>query len=279
MNLYIDTCVLPRAQLEKGRFYRERFGSRLGFELLPMFDLPGFTDNLDRNLDLFSGSPLMFHEPVWGVEHSAPKGSSAYEESLFYLRLTKKYADILHPAGMVIHLSNGPVPAGAEGAMLETSLRNLEEIQDLFSRVPLLVENTGIRADGTLLLDQTAFTDLCRSRDFRVLIDVGHANANGWDLPKLIGDLQNQIAGFHLHNNDGVHDLHDRIRNGTLDFPALVGLIDRLVPDVPRVIEYTRPAFHGPVLAEDIAYLQALSEMQDSPRAPQEGKEGNHDGD
>ena len=279
MNLFIDTCVLPRSQLEKGRFYREHFGSRLGFELLPMFDLPDFTDNLDRNLELLSGGPLMFHEPVWGVEHSAPKGSCAYEESMHHLRLTKKYADILHPAGMVVHLSNCLIPAGAGDKMLETSLRNLEEMQAWFPGVPLLVENTGIRAERTQLLDQAAYTDLCRSRNFQVLIDVGHANANGWDLPKLVSDLRDRIAGFHLHNNDGVHDLHDRIRSGTLDFPALIRLIDRLVPDAPRVIEYTRPSFHGPVLAEDIAYLQALSETQASPRVPQAGKEESHDRD
>lgn len=26
MNLYVDTCVLPRCALETGRIYRERFG-------------------------------------------------------------------------------------------------------------------------------------------------------------------------------------------------------------------------------------------------------------
>ena len=275
MNLFIDTCVLPRSQLEKGKFYRDRFGSCLGFELLPMFDLPDFADNLDRNLDLFAGGPLLFHEPVWGVEHAAPKGSAAYEESMFHLRLTKKYADILHPAGMVVHLNNGPVPAGAADAMLQTALRNLEEMQDWFPSVPLLLENSGIRGDGTLLLDQAAFTELCRSRNMRVLVDVGHANANGWDLRKLTGDLRKQIAGFHLHNNDGVHDLHDRIRNGTIDFPALIDLIDRLLPDVPRVIEYIRPALHGPPLAEDIAYLQALTGTYGESRT---GEEENHDG-
>ena len=110
MNIYIDTCVLPRCRLETGRIYRERFGPRLGFELLMMFDHPEFEKNLEQNLDLFAGGPLMFHEPVWDVEHSAPKGSAEWEKSMYHLQLTRKYAEILHPASMVVHLNNCAVP-------------------------------------------------------------------------------------------------------------------------------------------------------------------------
>ena len=259
LNIYIDTCVLPRSRLGTARLYREHFSPFLGFELLMMFDLPDFEDSLRNNLDLFTGVPLMFHEPVWGVEHSAPKGSAAYEEGMYHLRLTAKYAEILHPASMVCHLNNGTVPPGGREEMLRTSLENLEELREMFPGVELLVENTGILADGTALLDQDAFTGLCRERDFRTLIDVGHANANGWDLPKLLQDLEGRIGGFHLHNNDGSRDLHNRLRDGTLDFMRLVPYMLRYAPDVPYVIEYSRPAFHGLPLLEDIAFLQRIS--------------------
>ncbi len=259
MSIYLDTCVLPRSLLETGRLYRDRFGSSLGFELLMMFDLPDFEQDLKRNLDLFLGGPLLFHEPVWGVEHSAPKGSPAYEEGMYHLRLTRKYAAVLQPSAMVYHLSNCIVPPGEKDRMLRTSLENLEEIRDMFPAVNILVENTGTVSDGTLLLSQAEFTDLCRSRGLPVLIDVGHANANGWDLPRLVQDLKKQICGFHLHNNDGVHDMHHRLMDGTLDFRTLIPLIDREVPDVPRVIEYCDPSLHGEPLLEDIGILRRLS--------------------
>ena len=63
-------------------------------------------------------------------------------------------------------------------------------MRSLFSPVRLLVENTGIAALGTALLDQEAFTILSRDQGWDVLIDVGHANANGWDLYRLIEDLK-----------------------------------------------------------------------------------------
>ncbi len=260
MNFYIDTCVLPRLQLQTGNFYRGVFGPSLGFELLMMFDLQDFEENLKQNLDLFTGGPLMFHEPVWGVEHSTPKGSRAWEEGMYHLQLTKKYADLLHPEAMVYHLNNGPVTPENKDKMIRCALENLEEMREMFHGVNLLVENTGTKADGTILLDQAEFTDLCRGRNLPVLIDVGHANANGWDIPKLIRDLQEQIRGYHLHNNDGIHDLHNRIQDGTLNFRELIPYLDRMTPDVPRVVEYTRPSFHGEPLLEDIRTLRQISE-------------------
>ena len=261
MNLFVDTCVLPRSRLETASLYREQFGPELGFELLPMFDLPDWEENLKANLPLFTHGPVCFHEPVWGVEHTAPRGSAAWEEGMFHLRKTKEYAEILRPRFMVYHLSNCVIPAEGRENMLRVSLENRKELQDFFPDVTLLTENTGIRADGTLLLDQEEFTALCLDRNMDVLIDVGHANANSWDLFRLISDLKDRIRAFHLHNNDGIHDLHSRLRDGALDFRNLIPFIARNVPDADLVVEYTRTEYHGVPLCEDLRYLRDLLRM------------------
>ena len=85
MDLLIDTCVLPRCKLETARIYREQFGLKIGFELLPMFDLMPFEENLKDNLELFAEGTLFFHEPVWGVEHTGPRGSIEYKESMYHI--------------------------------------------------------------------------------------------------------------------------------------------------------------------------------------------------
>ena len=128
MRLYIDTCVLPRCRLETAAVYRERFGPELGFELLPMFDIPEWEENLKQNLSLFQEGPLTFHEPVWGVEHTALPGTPGWQESMYHLQLTRKYADLLHPSSMVVHLNNCPVPDGEKGRMLKIALERLEEL-------------------------------------------------------------------------------------------------------------------------------------------------------
>ena len=260
MDILIDTCVLPRCKLETAQIYRERFGLNIGFELLPMFDLAAFEENLKKNLDLFSEGTIFFHEPVWGVEHTGPKGSIEYKESMYHILLTKKYAEILRPSEMVYHLNNCPVTDDTKDKLLRTSLENLDEMRNLFPDVRLLVENTGTDADGWKLLDQGEFTDLCRDQKFDVLVDIGHANANAWDIYKLIADLKDQIRGFHFHNNDGVHDLHNRLREGTVDFERLLPYIYETVPDASWVIEYTRPVYHGDPLLEDINWIMQYSD-------------------
>ena len=261
MDLLIDTCVLPRAHLEEALYYPEHTDIPLGFELLPMFDLPAFQDNLEANLSVFQNRPLVFHEPVWGVEHTAPMGTLAYDASMFHILLTLKYARILKPKYMVYHLNNCKVDETEKDKMLAASLENLEEMKFLFDFLTILVENTGTASDRNRLLDQDEFTDLCLKRGMDVLIDVGHANANGWDLPGLITDLKSQIRGFHLHNNDGMHDLHNRLPDGTLDFDELMPFIAKTVPDAFWVIEYTKPLFHKEALLMDIRMLDRFRKM------------------
>ena len=261
MDLLIDTCVLPRACLQEALYYPEHTDIPLGFELLPMFDLPDFQDNLEANLSVFQGRPLVFHEPVWGVEHTAPMGTHAYDASMYHILLTLKYARILRPTHMVYHLNNCRVDETSRKEMLATTLENLEEMKFLFDFLTIVVENTGTVTDKNRLLDQDEFTDLCIKHEFDVLIDVGHANANGWDLPKLITDLKTQIRGFHLHNNDGIHDLHSRLPDGTLNFDTLMPFIAKTVPDAFWVIEYTRPLFHKEALLMDIRRLDTFRKM------------------
>ena len=260
MRLFIDTCVLPRCRLEEGKFYRDRFGKELGFELLPMFDLPDFEACLGRNRALLEEGPLVFHEPVWGVEHTAERGSPAWQESQYHLRKTAEWAKRLHPASMVYHLNNRAVPPEAKDRLLRRTLESLEETREMFPGTELLIENTGTAADGNRLLDQAEFTALCRERDLPALIDVGHANANGWDIPKLIRELKDRIRGYHLHNNDGRYDLHHRLRDGTLEMSLLIPVIRRETPDAHLVIEYTREEYHGEPLCEDLEKLREAVE-------------------
>lgn len=256
MELYVDTCVMPRCCLEEAVLYRQNCGDDLGFELLPMFDLPEFEENLCRNLAVFAEGPLIFHEPVWGVEHTAGRGSPAWEESTHHLQLTRKYAEILRPTHLIYHFNNCAVPAARKQEMLDISLTSLENMRDLFSGQEILVENTGTRRNNTMMLDQDEFTELCRERDLKVLIDVGHAHANGWNLEKLLIDMETRIRGFHLHNNDGVHDLHNRIHDGTLVFDRLMPLICRTVPHAFWVIEYTRPVYNRSPVWEDMEQMK-----------------------
>ena len=89
-----------------------------------------------------------------------------------------------------------------------------------------------------------------------ILIDIGHAYANGWDLEQTMEALKNQIVAYHLHNNDGVHDSHQRIFHGTLDFPLFLSDYQRLTPNADLVLEYSpNVADDESGIQEDISWL------------------------
>ncbi len=52
------------------------------------------------------------------------------------------------------------------------------------------------------------FVEECLNSDENVLKDIGHANANGWNIENLISSLKDRIVSYNLHTNDGVKDEH-----------------------------------------------------------------------
>lgn len=254
----IDTCLFGK-NVSRVREYAQAYGDRIGFEVLAMFDLPDFEQALTENLDVLEEHSISFHGPVFEAEHSAARGTAEYEKTMYHIRLTLKYARILHSSHLVMHLNNCRVDPAKKTQMLCNAYENYKELQELFGAFdcPVLVENTGTKLQENILLDQGEFTDFCRDKKLDVLIDIGHANANGWDIPRLIDDLKPQIRAYHLHNNDGLRDLHNRIHDGTIDFTMILEKILRTTPDAQLIIEYTRRELDGAGLHEDIEEVLA----------------------
>ena len=259
-TIFVNTCVFGPEKMKLVGDYLGRYPGRIGFEILSMFDMPDFEPALEAAVPLLKTCPISFHGPVFCVEHSAPRGSAAYEESMWHVAKTVTYAKRLNSSHFTMHLNNCPVEEGQKQTMLRNALENYRELADLFGDFgcSIFVENTGTRIQHNMLLDQQEFTELCVSKGFDVLIDIGHANANGWDIPRLIRDLKDQVRAYHLHNNDGVHDLHHRVHEGTIDFDALMKVIIRETPEAEQIIEYTRPEQEGDSLREDIDALMKM---------------------
>ena len=260
--IFVNTCVYGAKKFPMVRDYIGDYGHRIGFEILSMFDLPEFEDRLKESLDCLEAQAISFHGPVFCAEHSAPKGSREYEETMWHIRKTLQYARPLRSRHLTMHLNNATVRPETRDAMLRNALENYKELQELFGAFGchIYVENTGTLAQGNVLLNQQEFTDLCRQEKFEALIDIGHANANGWDIPRLIESLSGQIRAYHLHNNDGRHDQHNRLHDGTMDFAAVAEAIRRQTPDAELIIEYIRPDLEGAPLREDIDEMLAFQE-------------------
>ena len=248
MTLFFSTNAVPCRIFEKMFDYVEPFDGRLGLELFPEFDKLEYEGLVEKNFERIRRYPVSFHGPYYDSDFSCRKGTEEYQRSIGYLEKTLALGKCLHSAYVVYHHNNRAFAPGERDGILANARENFPEIRALCEKygVTLAVENAGVKFHKNMLLDEGEFIEECRRLDVRVLIDIGHAHANGWNLPHVMEALSSRIISYHLHNNDGVRDLHQRIFNGTLDFPEFLKTCERLTPEADLVLEYC------PQAAEDI---------------------------
>ena len=80
--------------------------------------------------------------------------------------------------------------------------------------------------------------EICDKR-LRLCLDVGHACTRPDPLPveTWIDREAPYLSHVHLHNNDGVRDLHNPLGTGVLDIKNLIDMIERVSPEATYTIE------------------------------------------
>lgn len=182
----------------------------VGVELATSWTTPGFYKDLERQIFVFKGVPTTLHAPF--VEECTKPGSAAER----FMEERYVYACALYhrfgATSMVMHTHEGGFPPEERAARQK---RSLEVVQDWTGRmirqgIRVTVENVGYPLKHSVLFDQEEFAALFDRLPLEVgcLIDTGHAFLNNWDVPALIRRLGSRIRGYHLNNNDGLHDSH-----------------------------------------------------------------------
>lgn len=240
MALLLSTNMYTAEDVKEVLAYLRPFKYEVGVELFPMFHEDGYEEILKGCLPELKKVPISFHGPYYQAEHSAKKGTPEYEVTMNLVRKTLEYCDALSSRYLVFHHNNCKVVLEKKEEMVQTACENFREMKSLCEqhKMSILVENAGVKSNGNMLLNQKEFIDLCKKEQYQVLIDIGHAHANGWNLRAVMEELQDQIQAYHLHNNDGVHDCHQRIYHGTLDFKRFLNDCRELTPGADFVMEY-----------------------------------------
>lgn len=240
MTVLISTNMYAAKEFERVLTYVKAFDGQVGVEVFPMFHEQEYEGILKTCTPLLSKVPISFHGPYYHADYSAPFDSSCYEKTMEMTEKTLEYCMNLKSKYVVFHHNNVRVPAESKQSMIKYACANFQKVEKMFQEydIPVVVENAGVIQNGNMLLNQNEFIDLCKKEDYRVLIDIGHAHANGWDLCGVMEELKERIAAYHLHNNDGVHDSHQRIYDGTLDFDSFFERAKELTPSADLVLEY-----------------------------------------
>ncbi|MGO5023275.1 sugar phosphate isomerase/epimerase family protein [Lawsonibacter sp. LCP25S3_G6] len=245
-NLYLSTfCVgfHDYAQLEQ--CIRTFTDFPVGVEFATSWTTPNFDQELLQQIPVFSHLPITLHAPF--VEECTAPGSA--EEALMEQEYTKA-CRLYHQFGassMVMHTHEGSFPADQHAYW---RARCLEVLLDWTGRmreqnINVTVENVGYPKKDNVLFDQEQFLDLFDHlpQEVGCLIDTGHAILNHWDIPGLIRRMGSRIKGYHLNNNDGIHDSHYPLYDPDGVYSAsqideILQTIAQYTPDAHLILEY-----------------------------------------
>ena len=210
-------------------FNREGIKRRMT-ELIPLYAKAGFKD-LDLNF-----CEMMNPQSILNTEQAG-----AYIDKLMQLKreygLTYMQAHAPYPrAGQdpkemeekilkaifyakeagVPHIVVHPVRGGIEENKRYYS-NLLEKSQDII----IAIENMESREEIFSMRDIRAICSICPSR-LKALLDTGHANILGLDIPKEIMEAEGILAGTHINDNMGKSDEHLLPFMGNIDWEKVV---------------------------------------------------------
>ena len=137
---------------------------------------------------------------------------------------------------MVVHSGHMPL-LYFDSWHLEKSLYFWKEFMKDKGDFKIYIENV-FETEPVIMLNLIEELDDPR---IKLCLDIGHANAvmnAGLTIFDWIETLGKHIGHFHIHNNDGKHDLHGELNTGTMDMKKVLEAIDKYChKDVTMTIE------------------------------------------
>ena len=258
MAILISTSMYHSGNFKNILHFAEKYKGKVGVEIFPRFDEPEFEKVLKECVPGLKKVPISIHEPSFEIEHTADTNSSEHKKTIHRLSSMIKYASVLGCRYIVYHHNNCTVPENMREEYLKTAQDNLYEVTQLLLPygISVAIENTGIAAKNTMLLNEKEFIEQCRESVCSVVIDLGHINTNGWNMKNVICSLKDKIISYHVHNNYGKDDEHNRIFDGTLNFNEFLGYYKEFTPNADIVVEYNEGlADKEDEICEDIEYI------------------------
>ncbi len=121
-------------------------------------------------------------------------------------------------------------------------IRRIKDFSELCQEegVTLVIENLFKGVPGPLF-DQNQYLELFEEAPkAKALIDVGHAVLGHYDILKIQKTLKERLIGYHIHDNDGIHDSHWRIEaeGGVVDWKKFCLGVKEFTPEATLVMEY-----------------------------------------
>ena len=174
------------------------------------------------------------------------------EDELFaYLTQPFRLYHQFHGEAYVVHMNapyDAPPSPKEKSERLKRAAGRLHRLNRICVRegVNMLVENLAYGRGQYTLCGQEDFIRLFQDDPtLNCLIDTGHALLAGIDVKKVQKALGGRLKAYHIHDNDGKDDLHQRIGTGIIDWQRFFEGARSFTPDAQFILEYGASAVSG----------------------------------
>jgi sugar phosphate isomerase/epimerase len=188
------------------------------------------------------------------------------EDEMFeYLRKPFRLYHKFGGEGYVVHM-NAPY---AVQPSPEEKAERFKRVEDRLARlndlcqsegVSMLVENLAFGHGMKTLCDQEDFLRLFKNNPaLNCIVDTGHAVLGGMDIYEVQKALGSRLKAYHLHDNDGQEDLHQRVGTGVIDWKRFGEGAHLYTPGAQFIMEYNINAVSGfDDFSEDADKIRAM---------------------
>ena len=201
----------------------------------------GYENRMDELCVQLNNYPVTYaiHSPVWNFNLAAASGYireatlKAYKDSIIFAHKLKASHVVLHPGFADIpHDDKNYLKELAGEAVIELSRFN-ESYQ-----VDLLIENVGNNSTSIFTMEEYVVFLNGLPDYMKYIVDLGHANITGWDIPLLIKRLGSRLKAFHINDNDGERDIHMAMDEGTVNWKEVFQSIRAENRSYDLILEY-----------------------------------------
>ena len=217
----------------------------LGIEIFCDWGGEGYWERILPEIMRDRTGKFSIHAPFQGL---ALDMSLADDEAAMYAFLKQPFR-LYHTyeADFYVIHTNGPYADKPTAEQRAERLKRVEErlarLNDICTRegVNMLVENLAFGHGKHTLCDQQDFLKLFENNpDLNCIVDTGHALLANLDIFAIQQALGSRLKAYHVHDNDGVADAHERIATGQMDWKRFGEGARLYTPDAVHVMEYNR---------------------------------------
>ena len=180
------------------------------------------------------------HPPAWDVNPAAPL-LALREAASFLNKKTLEFCVDMGIKQMVYH------PGYYDRDSFFSLNRAKDHAYQLLDELIALAKPAGITlafenigGPAATLFTQEEFIHALDGIDpcAQLLLDVGHANMNGWNIPEDIDRTAGRLCALHQHDNDGTCDAHLPMGQGSIDWSRTFASMRQLPESCVFIMEY-----------------------------------------